>query len=453
MGLTGIQILGKLPKKNCKECGFPTCMAFAMKVAAGQAEIAACPYVDPTVVEEIAEATAPPIRTVKLGSGEFTYSLGGETCLFRHEKRFENPPLIGTFITTKMVDEEINRRLELYKQLKWDRVGITLQPDVIWIKGEGDPQRVGFLVERVRKELPYLPIILSGSKEEVEKGVSLCGEFKPLIYGINKETLEEFLPLGESFKVPLGIGASSLDELAELSDKALQRGFKDLVLDPGSQSVRELFEDLVIIRRSAIKKRYKPFGFPVITFPFRYTEDYLLESAIASILVAKYASIIILSDLKAESLFNLLVERMNIFTDPQKPLVVEEGIYPVNGPDEMSPVIITCNFALTYFIVNGEVEGSRVPTWLLIKNTDGLSVLTAWAAGKFGADSIAEFIKKCGIEGKVKHRKLSIPGLLASIKGELEEELPDWEIIVGPREATGLPAFLRKVSAEIKEAV
>jgi len=161
----------------------------------------------------------------------------------------------------------------------------------------------------------------------------------------------------------------------------------------------------------------------------------------------------ILSDLKAEGLFNLLVERMNIFTDPQKPLTVEEGIYPVNGPDELSPVVITCNFALTYFIVNGEIEGSRVPTWLLIKNTDGLSVLTAWAAGKFGADSIAEFVKKCGIENKIKHRKLVIPGYLAGIKGELEEELPGWEIIVGPREASGIPAFLRKFSAEIKESL
>lgn len=212
--------------------------------------------------------------------------------------------------------------------------------------------------------------------------------------------------LSKEKEVPLTVVGDSLDELAELVSQAIQGGLKDLVLDSGAKGVRELFEDLVIIRRSAIKKKFKPFGFPVIAFPYEYTEDYLLESTIASLLIAKYASIIILSDLRPEALFNLLVERMNIFTDPQKPLVVEEGIYPVNGPDEYSPVVITCNFALTYFIVNGEIEGSRVPTWLLIKNTDGLSVLTAWAAGKFGADSIAEFVKKCGIETRLSTESL-----------------------------------------------
>jgi len=451
MGLTGIQILGKLPKKNCKECGFPTCMAFAMKVAAGQAEITACPYVDPKVVEEIAEATAPPIRTVKLGSGDHTYSLGGETVLFRHEKRFENPPLLGTYLKASMEDGEINRRIELYKKLTWDRVGILLRPDVVMIEAEGNSGKFEEMVKRVREELPQVALILAGDKGALEKGISLCGDFKPLLYGANAQNFEEMTSLALETKTPLAIKGDSLDELSHLAEKALNKGLKDLVLDPGSRGVRELLEDMVIIRRSAIKKRYKPFGFPVMVFPYRYTEDYLLESSLAGVFIAKYASCLILSDLRAESLFNLLVERMNIFTDPQKPLVVEEGIYPVNGPEETSPVVITCNFALTYFIVNGEIEGSRVPTWLLIKNTDGLSVLTAWAAGKFGADSIAEFVKKCGIENKIKHRKLAIPGYLAGIKGELEEELPGWEIIVGPREASGLPAFLKKLSSEIRE--
>lgn len=451
MGLTGIQILGKLPKKNCKECGFPTCMAFAMKVAAGQAEITACPYVDPKVVEEIAEATAPPIRTVKIGGGEYIYSLGGETVLFRHEKRFENPPPIGTYIKTSMDEAEITRRIELYKKLSWERVGIILRPEVVMLEGDGDLSKFEALVKRVREELPHVAIILSGSSGAIKRGVSLCGDFKPLIYAANSQNFDEITAIAEETKTPFVISAETLDELSELADKAIKKGLKDIVLDPGSKGLRELFEDLVIIRRAAIKKRYKPFGFPVMIFPYRYTDDYLLESSIGGVFVAKYASLIILSDLKAESLFNLLVERMNIFTDPQKPLVVEEGIYPVNGPDEWSPVVITCNFALTYFIVNGEIEGSRVPTWLLIKNTDGLSVLTAWAAGKFGADTIAEFVKKCGIEEKVRHRKLAIPGYLAGIKGELEEELPGWEILVGPREASGLPVFLKKVSAELKE--
>ena len=453
MGLTGIQILKKLPKTNCKECGFPTCMAFAMKVAAGQADINACPYVDPAVKEEIAEASAPPVRTVKLGGGEYTYSLGGETVLFRHEKRFENPPLIGTFINTEMEDSEINRRIELYKKLQWERVGIKLQPEVLFIEDKKQDERFLEIIKKVRKEIPWVALVLSSeSLDNLKKALEICGEFKPLIYGAKVDNLESLCELALETKTPLTIIGDSIGETAQLSDQALKKGLKELVLDPGSKGVRELFEDLIIIRKSAIKGKFKPLGFPVITFPFKYTDSFLMESLIASLIIPKYAGIIILSNLTPESLYNLTVERMNIYTDPQKPLVVEEGIYPVNGPDEYSPVVITCNFALTYFIVNGEIESSRVPTWLLIKNTDGLSVLTAWAAGKFGADSIAEFVKKCGIEEKIKHRKLEIPGYLAGIKGELEDELPGWEIIVGPREASGLPSALKKLYQEIKES-
>ncbi len=451
MGLTGIQILKLLPKTNCKECGFSTCMAFAMKVAAGQADINACPYIDPEVKEKIAEASAPPVRIVKLGGGDYEYFLGGETVLFRHEKRFENPPLIGTFISTKMSDDEIERRIGLYKKLQWERVEIELKSEVLFLQDENSGERLQEIVKKIRQEIPWVALILSSSNTEVlKKAIEICGNFKPLIYGGSSQNLEEFIQLAKENKVPLTIIGKSLDEVYELSDKALQSGLKDLVLDPGSQGIRELFEDLIIIRRSAIKKRFKPFGFPVIIFPYKYANSYLLETLIASIGICKYASIIILSDLKAESLYNLMVERLNIYTDPQKPLVVKEGIYPINGPNEYSPVAITCNFALTYFIVNGEIEGSKVPTWLLIKDTEGLSVLTAWAAGKFGADTIAPFVKKCGIEEKVKHRKFIIPGYLAGIKGELEEEMPDWEIVVGPREASGIPAFLKKIDKELK---
>lgn len=451
MGITGIQILKKLPKTNCKECGFSTCMAFAMKVAAGQIDINACPYIDSKVKEEIAEALAPPVRKVELGGGDYTYFLGGESVLFRHDKRFENPPLIGTFITTNMSENEILRRIELYKKLHWERVGMSLKPEVLFLQDEGNKEKFIEIVQIVRNELSWVvPVLASSNIETLKKAIEICKGFKPLLYGASSQNFEEFVKLSLSAKNPLTIIGNSLDELFNLSERALQEGLKELVLDPGSQVLRELFEDLIIIRKSAVKGRFKPFSFPVITFPYRYTDSYLLEVLIASMLICKYGSIIILSDLKPSALFNLLVERMNIYTDPQKPLIVEEGIYPINGPDENSLVAITCNFALTYFIVSGEIETSRVPTWLLIKDTEGLSVLTAWAAGKFGADTIAPFVKKCGIEEKVKHRKLIIPGYLASIKGELEEELPDWEIIVGPREASGIPTFFKKFYEELK---
>jgi len=447
MGLTGIQILKKLPKKNCGECGVPTCMAFAMKVAAGQADIGACPYVDPAVKEEIAEASAPPVRVVKLGGGDHTYKLGGETVLFRHEKRFESPTLIGTYISGDMQEDEVKRRLELYKKYQWERVGIKLQPDVILIEGNGNLKD---LVKKVREEIPWVAIVLkSNSLDALKEGIEACGDFRPAIFSENFS--EDLIKLAAEAKVPLVIKGDSIGDVAQKSEEAIKKGLKEIILDPGSRGIRELFEDQVIIRKAAIRKRFKPLGFPTIVFANRYTDSLMMEGVIAGLLIPKYAGIIILSDLRADILLNLLIEKMNIFTDPQKPLTVEQGIYPVNGPDEYSPVIITCNFALTYFIVNGEVEGSRVPTWLLIKDTDGLSVLTAWAAGKFNADNIAEFVKKSGIAEKVKHRKLSIPGYVGGMKGELEEELPDWEIIVGPREASGLPAFLKKLAKELRE--
>ncbi|HFC98115.1 MAG TPA: acetyl-CoA decarbonylase/synthase complex subunit gamma [Thermosulfurimonas dismutans] len=449
MGLTGIQIMQKLPKTNCGDCGFPTCLAFAMKVAAGQAEIDKCPHVDPAVKEEIAEASAPPIRTVVLGSGEHQLKLGGETVLFRHEKRFENPVPLGLRLATDMEEAEIARRLESFRRLRWERVGVDLHAEVLALE-EVNGNKDGFLslVRRVREECPEAVLVLiSENPGTLSEACDLCGEHRPLLYAATLDNFKEMGQVAKEKKAALAVRGDNLAETARISEELLKMGLKDLVLDTGARSVRELYEDQVIVRRAAIKKRFKPFGFPTITFPYRCARGYLAEAILAAVLIPKYAGMIIMSDFRADVLFPLLVERMNIFTDPQKPLVVEEGIYPINGPDENSPVLITCNFALTYFIVSGEVEGSRVPSWLLIKDTEGLSVLTAWAAGKFGADTIAEFVKKCGIAEKVKHRKLVIPGYLAGIKGELEDELPDWEIIIGPREASGLPSFLKEWKA------
>ena len=210
-----------------------------------------------------------------------------------------------------------------------------------------------------------------------------------------------------------------------------------------ARTIRAAYEDNIVARRAAINKKFKPLGFPTITFPCEITDDPLMEAMVASIMVAKYAGIVVLSDLQGDTLFPILLERLNIFTDPQRPMTVTEGIYEVNNPDENSPVMVTTNFALTYFIVSGEIEGSRVPAWLLIKDSEGLSVMTAWAAGKFAGDDVGMFVKKCGIADKVKHQELIIPGYAAAIAGDVEEELPGWTITVGPREAAHIPGFLK----------
>jgi len=254
---------------------------------------------------------------------------------------------------------------------------------------------------------------------------------------------DAFGALAKDNDLPLAVKADSVDALIPLTTKFTEMGIKDLVIDPGSREVKQAFEDQVAIRRAALKSGNRALGFPTITFPCEMAGNLDMETLIASMFIAKYGGIVIMSDLEGESIFPLLLERLNIFTDPQRPMTVTEGIFEINNPDENSPVLVTTNFALTYFIVSGEVEGSKVPCWLLIKDSEGLSVLTAWAAGKFAGDDVGMFVKKCGIMDKVKHQELIIPGYAAAIAGDVEEELPGWTITVGPREAAHLPAFLK----------
>jgi len=446
MALTGIQILKMLPKTNCGECGIPTCLAFGMKVAAGQMEIDKCPYVSDEAKETIGEASAPPIRTVKLGAGDTAFTAGGETCLFRHEKRFENPTGIGVLVRTDMDEAAVAGRIERFNSLRYERVGVLMKPEIIAVKdANGDETAFTGLVQKVLDSANDANLVLmSDNAQTLSAGAKVCGERKPLLFGANSDNGDAVGAIAKESGCPVGVKGSGLDDTIMVTEKLIGAGHKDMVIDTGARTLRAALEDHVVCRRAAINKKFKPLGFPTIAFPCEMTDDPLMEAMISSVLIAKYAGMIILSDLQGDILFPLFLERLNLFTDPQRPMVVKEDIYSINGPNENSPVLITCNFSLTYFIVSGEVEGSKVPSWLLIKDTEGLSVLTAWAAGKFGADLIAQFIKKSGIEDKVKHRELIIPGYLATIKGELEEELPDWTITIGPREAGHVPAFLKE---------
>jgi acetyl-CoA decarbonylase/synthase complex subunit gamma len=445
MALTGIEIFKKLPKTNCGDCGVPTCLAFAMKLAAGQAELAACPHVSEQAKAELSEASAPPIRPLSVGTGDQALKLGGETVLFRHEKRFVSPTGIAVLVSDKMNDGEIDSRLKKFNDLKYERVGLKLEADLVAVKSEsGDPGKFEALVKKVKERLDGKGVVLMSEDPNVlSAGAKAVADRKPLLYAATKANADAMAKLAKEISAPLAVKGANLDETAELATKLTAAGLKDLVLDAGARTPRKALEDQIVIRRAALMKKFRPLGFPTITFPCEMTPDPMMETLLASMLVAKYAGIVVLSDLDGYSLFPLLVERMNIFTDPQRPMATSEGIYEIGGPNEKSPVLVTSNFSLTYFIVSGEIEGSRVPCWLLVKDTEGLSVMTAWAAGKFGADVIAPFVKKSGIADKVKHHKLIIPGYAAVISGELEEELPDWNILIGPREAGHIPAFLK----------
>ena len=445
MALTGIEIFKKLPKTNCGKCGVPTCLAVAMKLAAGQAELGACPFVSEQAKAELEEASAPPIRPLTIGVGEKAFKTGGETVLFRHEKRFVSPTGIAVLISDQMAEAEIGGRLQRLKDLRYHRVGLTLEADLVALKSDsGDPAKFEALVQRVKSQSDGKGLILMSENPQVlAAGAKAGAGCRPLLYGATKANADAVIAIAKETSAPVAVKAGNLDELIELANKLSAAGLKDLVLDSGSRTVREALNDQIIIRRLALLKKFRPLGFPTITFPCEMTSDPMQEVLLASLFIAKYGGIVVLSNLEGHGLFPLLLERMNLFTDPQRPMATSEGIYEIGGPNESSPVLLSSNFSLTYFIVSGEIEGSRVPAWLLIKDTEGLSVMTAWAAGKFGADLIAPFVKKCGIADKVKHRKLIVPGYAAVISGELEEELPDWKILIGPREAAHIPAFLK----------
>ncbi len=449
MGLTGIEIFKLLPKTNCKECGFPTCLAFAMQLAAGKAELDKCPHVSDEAKEKLASASAPPIRPVTIGVGDTAFKIGGETVLFRHEKTFYNPCGLAATLTTAMSDDEISERLKKYMSFQYERVGLTLRSRVVAVKDtEGDASKFEAVVKKVIDESDFSMVLISEDPGVLKQALSVAGDKNPLLYAATEANADEMGKLALEFKVPLSVKANDLDGVMALTDKLTKMGLKDLVIDSGARGVREAFEDQIAIRRAALLQENRALGFPTIVFPCEMTDDPMQEVMLAGMFIAKYAGLIVMSDFEGHTIFPLLLERLNIYTDPQRPMTVTQGIYDINGPDENSPVCVTTNFSLTYFIVSGEIEASRVPTWLLIMDTEGLSVMTAWAAGKFVGDAVGMFVKKSGIADKVKHKNIIIPGYAAAISGDLEEELPDWKILIGPREAAHLSKFLKEWKAE-----
>lgn len=443
MALTGIQIFKLLPKTNCKECGVPTCLAFAMNLASGKASLDDCPYVSDEAREQLAEASAPPILPVQIGKGVRKRTIGSETVLYRHEKTFYNPTAIAARVSSDIKDKELKAKLATWNAFQYERVGFNLRPELVAVADAGDAKAFAKVAKTIAETSEFNLILMSENMDAMKAAVEATSFKNPLIYAATEKTVDDFGALAKETGLPLAVKADSVEALIPLTDKLVGMGIKNLVLDSGSRDVKQAFEDQVVIRRAALKGGNRSLGFPTITFPCEMATNLDTETMLAAQFIAKYGAITVLSDFGTESLFPLLLERLNIFTDPQRPMTVTEGIYEIGNPDENSPVLITTNFALTYFIVSGEIEGSKVPAWLLIKDTEGLSVLTAWAAGKFAGDDVGMFVKKCGIADKIKNKELIIPGYAASIVGEIEEELPDWTITVGPREAPHLPAFLK----------
>ncbi|HJX12364.1 MAG TPA: acetyl-CoA decarbonylase/synthase complex subunit gamma [Dehalococcoidales bacterium] len=443
MPLTGIEIFKLLPKTNCGDCGVPTCLAFAMNLAAGKAELSKCPHVSEEAKAKLSEASAPPILPVTIGAGDKPLKVGGDTVMFRHEKRFENPPGIAILISDKMADAEVTARLKKARDLSYERVGLTLSSNLVALKAEsGDAARFAALATKAKGSDANI-ILMSDKADMLAAGLKACADKKPLLYTATKDNADAVAALAKENGCPVVAKADGLEALAALTEKLAAAGLKNIVLDAGSRTVRQALQDQIVIRSAALNKKFRPLGYPTIVFPAEMTDNPMKEALIAAMFVAKYAGIIVLSDFQGEVLFPLLVARLNIYTDPQRPLATTQGIYEINNPTENSPLMVTSNFSLTYFIVSGEIENSKVPSYLYVKDTEGLSVMTSWAAGKFSADIIAPAILKSGIGDKIKHRKLIIPGYIAAESGGLEEEMSGWEIMVGPREAAHLTPYLK----------
>jgi acetyl-CoA decarbonylase/synthase, CODH/ACS complex subunit gamma len=449
MGLTGIQIFKLLPKTNCGECGVPTCLAFAMNLASGKAELDSCPYVSEEAKEKLAAESAPPIRPLTIGTGEYAVKVGGETVLFRHEKTFVNQPGFAAVVSTDEADASVDGKIERFKAAQYERVGLTLRAEIFAVRdASGDAGKFTSLAKKVSETGASL-ILMSDNADVMKAAVADLKDKKPLIYAATAANADAFGAIANESGCPVAVkGDGSIESVIGLTEKLSGMGVKDIVIDTGTREIKKAFEEQIAIRRSALKDRFRPLGFPTIILAYEMADDLMNESLVAATFVAKYGALIVMSDFQAHSLFPLFLERLNIYTDPQRPMTAEQGIYPINNPDENSPVLVTCNFSLTYFIVSSEIEASRVPAYLLVQDTEGLSVMTAWAAGKFSGESVGSFINKCGIKDKVKHKSIVIPGYAAGISGELEEEVPGYTIVVGPREASQISKFLKSWKPE-----
>ncbi len=442
MALSGLEIFKLLPKTNCGDCGVPTCMAFAMKLAQKKAELSACPHASEEAKTALGAASEPPVRLLRLGP-EKGLAVGGETVLFRHEKTFFHPPGFGLELRTGSDESRLRAAVEEWERCEVERVGESLRAELFSIVHDS-PEKSAFLrAIGLVKERSGKGLILDCRDEDaLRAGLELLRSDRPAIL-LHEPVTDKDIALAKSAGASLAITGSSLRDLAGQADRARQAGFADLILNLSAAGLGEAVQNNTILRRGALKKNFKPFGHPILVRV--RSEDGFGALAEATALLCKYASIIILPRFDKALLYAFFTLRQNIYTDPQKPIQVDPKVYPIGEPTARSPVFVTTNFSLTYFIVSGEIENSGTSAHLVVCDTEGQSVLTAWAAGKFVPEKIAKFIKDSRLEETVQTRKLVIPGFVAQISGELEEKLPGWEIIVGCQDAADIPSFVKSV--------
>ena len=440
MAVKGLDIFKLSPKKNCKECGSPTCMAFCMKVAQGAVPITKCPYMSEEAIALLSEATAPPMQTITVGA----HKLGGETVMMRHEKTLVNRNLFAATLCTCMDDAAVEARLEGIKKVDYERIGEREMVECVFVHDAGDCAKFVELCKKAAA-LPDRTVIIDTKDVETAKAaVEAIKDSKPILNGANKDNFNDMNEIAKAAGLVLGVSGTDLSELHDTVAALEKAGNKNLILDVTAPTIKETFANAVLVRRTAIKDGDRTFGYPsIVNLGVLCNHDEHLETALAAMFVVKYGSIIVMDKVGYAEALPLYGLRQNIFTDPQKPMKVAPGIYPINGAGPDDPCALTVDFALTYFLVSGELERSKIPVNLLITDASGMSVLTAWAAGKFSSTSVKKFFDEFDIASKINNRTLIIPGKVAVMKGEIQDKLPEWNVVVGTREAVELVKFLR----------
>ena len=441
MALKGLDIFKLSPKKNCKECGSPTCMAFCMKVAQGAIAIDKCPYFSDDAKAMLNEQTAPPMKTITFGKD---HKLGGETVLFRHEKTLVNKNLYSVPVSTAMSDAEVDAKIAALTKIDYERIGERMYVETIFVRNEGtDAAAYAALAKKAAAAGRDL-ILECWDVDCAKAALAEVKDTKPILDGATPANWEAMNAVAKEAGVVLGVWAETLSDLYDTVKKLEAAGNKNLVLDVTGKTAKETLANAVLVRRTALKDGDRSFGYPsIVNLSKLCGGDMHLETAYAAMFTEKYASIIVLDNMAYAQALPLYGLRQNIFTDPQKPMKVESKIYPLNGADENSPCALTVDFALTYFLVSGELERSNEPVNLIITDASGMSVLTAWAAGKFSSTSVKKTFADLDIENKIKNRTLIIPGKVAVMKGEIAEKLPGWNVVVGPTEAVQLPKYMK----------
>jgi len=444
MPLTVMEVYKNLPKTNCKDCGLPTCMAFAMQVAGKQKALTDCPHVSSDAQEAFSEASSPPMKLVKIGTGDKEFEMGQETVMFRHEEKFHHASGIAVRVPASLSDEEASAKIEQINKSSFERVGQTLkiQFTAVEIEGTTDPAARAQLAA----EKSNVPLILMGDDpEKMKPALAAIKDQKPLLYKANSSNIDQMASIANEMKVPLGVSGTTLSEMADLTGKAKDKGVEEMVLVFNTENPGETLRMLTTARRAALKNNFRPLGYPsMVEIKSDSPENTML---LASSFAVKYATIVLIDNTEPEIVLPIMASIQNIYTDPQVPNTVEAKLYEIGSPRDNAPVMFTTNFSLTYFSVASEVERSKVPAYICVVDTEGLGVLNAYAGDKISAEKVVKTLQNQQVAEKVKHRKLIIPGLLPIFRAEIEDTSNWKEVIIGPENARGIPAFLNQFQA------